>query len=156
MIERCLIKCLYQKYLSIFLCRKKVFIMHSLSVAQNCSKHFPFLLMSESPCHPITPLHVLSSVSTCALKSPSITIDSVDVTFCKATPTLYKKGWYFVSAFGAYSCKTHSEHSCSLSLRRHGTILPNEIQSVTQWAKRGLTKMLNPACADMVNLHSYT
>ena len=68
--------------------------MHSPLVAQNCSKHLPFLLMSESPCLPKTPFHVLSSVPTCALKSPSRTIDSTDVTFCKATPTSSKKDWY--------------------------------------------------------------
>ena len=35
-------------------------------------------LMSESPCLSVTPFHVLS-VTTCALKSLSKTIDSVDV-----------------------------------------------------------------------------
>ena len=65
--------------------------MHSLLVAQNCSKHLPFLLMSESPCVPITPFHVLSSVPRRALKSPSRTIDSADVTFCKTISTLSKK-----------------------------------------------------------------
>ena len=69
--------------------------MHSLLVAQNCSKHL-FLLMSESPCLLITPFHVLSSVPTCALKSLSRTIDTADVTFCKATS---KKDWYCVLAF---------------------------------------------------------
>ena len=49
--------------------------------------------MSESPCVPITPFYVLSSVPTCALKSPSRTTDSADVTFCKAIPTSSKKGW---------------------------------------------------------------
>ena len=28
---------------------EKVFIMHGPLVAQNCNKHFPFLLVSESP-----------------------------------------------------------------------------------------------------------
>ena len=36
--------------------------------------------MSESPCLPIIPLHTLLSVPTCALKSPSGTIDSAGVT----------------------------------------------------------------------------
>ena len=156
MIERCLIECLYQVYLWIFLCRKKVFILHSLSVTQNCSKHLAFRLMSEYLCHPIRPLHVLLSVITCALKSPSKTIDFADVTFCKAIPTLSKKGWYFVSAFDMYTCKMHSDHSCSLSLRRYGTTPPNEIQSVTQWAKRGLTKCLTLPEQTWLHLRSYT
>ena len=94
MIEHCPTESLYQEYLGILLCRKKVFIMHSPLVAQNYSKHLPFLLMSKSTCLPITPFYVLSSVPTCALKLPSRTIDSVDVTFCKAAPTSSKKGWY--------------------------------------------------------------
>ena len=118
-------------------------------VAQNCSKHLPFLLMSQSPCLPITPFHVLSSVLTCALRSSSRKIDYAVVTFCKATPTSSKKSWYCVSAFGAYSCKMYSDRSCSLSLRRQ-TLSPSRIQSVTQWARRGLTKMPTPTRADMV------
>ena len=43
------------------------------------------------------------SVPTCALKSPSRTIDSADVTFCKETPISSKKGWYGVIAFGDYA-----------------------------------------------------
>ena len=58
-------------------------------VAQKCSKHLAFLLMSESPCLPITPFHVLSSVPTCVLKSPSKTIDSAAVTFCETTPIFH-------------------------------------------------------------------
>ena len=65
--------------------------MHSPLVAQNCSKHLPFLLVLESPCLPITLFHVLLSLFICVLKSPSRTIDSVDVTFCKATPTFTKE-----------------------------------------------------------------
>ena len=75
--------------------------MHSPLVAQNCSKHLLFLLVLESPCLPITLFHVLLSLFTCVLKSPSKTIDSVYVTFCKATPTSSKKGWYCASVFGA-------------------------------------------------------
>ena len=62
---------------------------------------FPFLLMLESPCSLIIFFHVLSSVPTCALKSPSRIINSADVTFCKATPSSFKKGWYCASVFGA-------------------------------------------------------
>ena len=111
--------------------------MHSLLGAQNCSKYLPFLLMS--PCLPMTSFHILLSISTCALKSPSRTIDCADVIFCKATPASFKKGWYCVSAFDAYTSKMHLNCSCSVSLRRQ-TLLPSEIQPVTQWAKRGLTK----------------
>ena len=100
--------------------------------------------MSETPCLPITPFHVLSPVPTCALKSPNRTIDSADITFCKTTPTSSKKGCYCALAFGAYTCKMHSDRSDSLSLRRQ-TLPPTGIQSVTQWAKRGLTKMSTPA-----------
>ena len=49
-----------------------------------------------------------------------------------------KKGWYYASAFGACSCKTHSAHSCNLNLRR---LPPSGNQSVTQWAKQGLTRI---------------
>ena len=112
-------------------------------MVQNCCKYFPFLLMSESSCLPITPFHILSSVPTCALKSPSTTIDCVDVTFYKATPTLSKKGWYCASAFGAYTCKMHSDRSCSISIKRQ-TLSPSRIQSMTQWAEQGLTKLSLP------------
>ena len=62
-----------------------------------CCKHLLFLLVLESPCLPITLFHVLLSLFICVLKSPSKTIDSVYVTFCKATPTSSKKGWYCAS-----------------------------------------------------------
>ena len=118
-------------------------IMHNPLVAQNCSKHLPFLLISKSPCFPITPFHVLSSVPTCALKLQCSTIDSADVSFCKATPTSSKKGWYRASAFGPYTYKMHSDRFCGLCLRRQ-TLPPSGIQSVTQWAKRRLTRIPTP------------
>ena len=88
MIERCPTGSLYQFYLSIYyvqlsLYQKKVFIMYNPLVTQNCSKHLPFLLMSESPCLLITPFHVLLSVPTCGLKLPSKTIDSSMLLFVK-------------------------------------------------------------------------
>ena len=72
-----------------------------------------------------------NAVPASALKSPSRTINSADVTFYKVTPTSSKKGWYCASAFGAYNCKMYSDRSCSLSLRRQ-TLLPSGIQLVTQ------------------------
>ena len=125
--------------------------MHDPLVAQSCSKHLPFLLMSESSCLLITPLHILSSVPTCALKSPGRTTNSTDVTFRKATSNSSKKGWYCASAFGAYTSKIYSDRSCSLSLRRQ-TLPLSGIQSVTQWAKRGLTKIRDFRYRD-VQLH---
>ena len=109
--------------------------MPSLLMAQNCSKYLPFLLLSESPCLSITPFHVFLSVPTCAFKSHSRTIDSADVTFCKATSTSSEKGWYCASAFGEYTCKMHSDRSCSLSLWRQ-TLSPSGIQSVTNSGPR--------------------
>ena len=106
--------------------KKKVFIMHNFLVEQNCTKHLPFLLMSDSPFLPITLFHVLFSVPTYALKSPNRTIYSADVTFCKAIPASSKKGWYCDLAFGACTCKMHSDCSCSLSLRRQN-LPPSEI-----------------------------
>ena len=113
MIERCVTKSLYQVYLCISLCQRKVFIMHSPLVAQNCSKHFLFLLISESSCLLITPFHVLWSVPICALKLPSRTIDSANVTFCKTTPTS-SKGWYCALMFGTYTCIMCHDYSCSI------------------------------------------
>ena len=126
--------------------------MHNPVGEQNCSKHLPFLSMSESPCLPITPFHVLSSVPTCALKSPSRTIDSSDVTFCKAAPTSSMKCWYCASAFCAYTCKIYSDRSCSLSLSRK-TLPSTGIQSVTQWAKGGFTEI--PTLLEQTWLHLY-
>ena len=117
--------------------------MHIPLVAPNRSKHLLLLLISESPCLPIIPFHVLSSVPTCALKSPGRTIDSAHIAFYKATPTSSKKGWYCASAFGAYTCKMYCDRSCNLSLRRQ-TLPPSEIQSVTQWGKQGLTQKCLP------------
>ena len=97
--------------------------------------------MSESPSLPITPFHVLLSVTTCAVKFPNRTIDSADVTFCKPTPTSSKQGLYCASGFGAFTFKMHSGCSCRLTLRRL-TLPPSGIQAVTQCARRGLTKML--------------
>ena len=127
MIERCPTESLYKVYLCISFCRKKLFIMQSPLVAQNYRKNRPFLLMSESPCLLVTPFHVLLSVPTCALKLPSRTIDSADVTFCKATSTSSNKSWYCVSSFGVYTCKMHSDSSCSLSLRTQN-LPPSGIQ----------------------------
>ena len=113
--------------------------MHSLLVAQSYSKYLPFLLMSESPCLPITPFHVLLLVFTCAFKPPFV--DSANATFCKATPTLSKEGLYCVSVFGAHICKMHSDRSCSLSIRRQ-IVSPSGIQSVTQWTNEDLQDRL--------------
>ena len=133
-IERCLTKSLYQVYLRIPLFREKVFIIHSLLVAQKCSKHFPFLLMTESLCLPITPFHVLSSVQTCALKSPSTTINSADVTFSKATLRYLRKTGTVFQRLVRAPAKMHSDRSSKLSVRRQALSLSG-IQSVTQWAK---------------------
>ena len=97
--------------------------------------------MSESSSLPITPCHVLSSVTTHALKFPNRTIDSADVTFCKPKPISSKQGFYCASGFGAFTCKMHSGCSCRLTLRRL-ILPPSGIQAVIQSAKRGLTKML--------------
>ena len=118
--------------------------MHSPLVEQNYSKNFPFLLMSESPCLLITLFHVLSSVPTCALKSPGRTINSADVAFCKATPSSSKKGLNCPLAFDPYTCKIHRDLSCRLNLKRQ-TLPLSEMKSVTQWAKRGIIKMPTPA-----------
>ena len=130
MIERCLTESLYQCICE-FSCAKKRYYYAQSVGGTKLYKHLSFLLMSESPCLPKTPFYVSSSVPTCALKSPSRTIDSADVTFCKATPTSSRKGWYCASAFNAYICKMHSNRSCSLSLRRQ-TLNPSGIQSATQ------------------------
>ena len=114
--------------------------MHIPLVAQNCSKHLPFLLMSEYFCLLITLFHVLLSVPACALKSPGRTIDSANITFCKARPTASTKGWYCASLFGAYTWKMHSDCSHSLNLKRQNFPL-SDVRSVTQWGRRGLTKM---------------
>ena len=64
--------------------------MYGPLMVQNCSKNLPFPVMSEFPSLVIRPFHVLLSVSTCGLKSPSSTIDSAHVTFCKAILHLKK------------------------------------------------------------------
>ena len=79
--------------------------MHSPLVAQNCNKHLPFLLMSGSPCCPITPYQVALSMPTCALKSPKRTRDSDEVAFPNATSTSSRKASYCDSMIGAYTCK---------------------------------------------------
>ena len=90
--------------------------MHSPLVAQNCNKHLPFLLMSGSPCCPITLFQVALSMPTCALKSPKRTRDSDEVAFPNATSTSSEKASYYDSMFGAYTCNIHRDRSCSLSL----------------------------------------
>ena len=92
--------------------------MHSPLVAQNCNKHLPFLLMSGSPCCPITPFQVALSMPTCALKSPKRTRDSDEVAFPNATSTSSRKASYCDSMLGAYTCNIHRDRSCSLSFRR--------------------------------------
>ena len=110
-------------YLQISCTKKKMLILRSLLVAENCRKRLPFLLLSESLCLPITPFHVLLSVSTCALKLPSRTSDSADATFCKATLTSFKK-------FGTVFQLMYSKRSCSIRLRKQ-TFPRSRILSVT-------------------------
>ena len=106
------------------LASKKLFSMHSSMVDRKLSQT-PYV--SEFPSD--TPFYVLLSEPSCALKSPSWTIYA-NVSFCKATPTLLKKGWYYASLFGAYACKTQNDRSGSLIFRRQ-TLLPHGIQSVS-------------------------
>ena len=107
--------------------------MHSPLVAQNCNKHLPFLLMSGSPCCPITPFQVPLSMPTCALKSPKRTRDSDEVAFPNATSTSSRKASYCDSMLGAYTCTIHRDRSCSLSFRRQ-TLPPSGTQSTAHSA----------------------
>ena len=118
--------------------------MHSPLVAQNCNKHLPFLLMSGSPCCPITPFQVALSMPTCALKSPKRTRDSDEVAFPNATSTSSRKASYCDSVLGAYTCNIHRDRSCSLSFRRQ-TLPPSGAQSTTHSAMLGLTSKPTPA-----------
>ena len=81
--------------------------MHSLLVAQNCNKHFPLVLMSESPCCPITPFHVALSMPKCALKSLKRTRDSDEVAFPNTISTSSRKALYCDSMLGVYTCNIH-------------------------------------------------
>ena len=110
--------------------------MHSPLVAQNCNKHLPFLLMSGSPCCPITPFYVALSMPTCALKSPKRTRDSDEVAFPNATSTSSRKASYCDSMLGAYTCKIRRDRSCSLSFRRQ-TLPPSGTQLTTHSAMLG-------------------
>ena len=122
---------------------KNVFIMHSPLVAQNCGKHLPFLLMSGSPCCPITPFQVALSMPTCALTSPERTRNSDEVAFPHATSTSRRNASYCDSMLGAYTRKMHRDHSCSLSFRRQN-LPPSGTQSTTDSAMLGLTSKPTP------------
>ena len=116
--------------------------MHSPMVAQNCNKHFPFLLISRSPCCSTTFFQVALSMPACALKLPKRTRDSDEVAFYNAILTSFRKASYCDFMLGAYTCKIHRDRSCSLSFRRQ-TFPSSGTQSTTHSAMLGLTSKPN-------------
>ena len=112
--------------------------------AQNCNKRLSFLLMSGSPCCPITSFHVALSMPTCALKSSKRTRDSDQIVFPNATSTSFRKASYCDSMLGVYTCKIHKNRSCSLSFRKQA-LPPSDTQSTTHSARLGPTSKSIPA-----------
>ena len=128
-----------------------MFILHSPLVAQKCNKH-PFLLMSGSPCCPITPFQVALSMPTCALKSPKRTRDSDEVAFPNATSTSFRKALYCDSMLGAYTCKMHRDRSCSLGLEDKPflPVVPSQRHTQPCWGAQVSQRQL-----ELTSLHQH-
>jgi len=138
---------LYQVKLWISLCWKKVFMMRSPLLQQNCNRYFPFSFKPGTPCLLITPFHFSVSVPMCALKSPMMIVDLKGDTLSRASFTSSTKAWYSLAALRAYTCNRHIDWFSTLSFKMQ-TRDPKGIQSDTQSANRGLVSIPLPNCAD--------
>ena len=144
----CAILGLFHVYFWTSLCWKKVFIMQSPLLPQNCNKYRPFSLNAGSACLPITPFRVSLSVPMCALKSPKRIVDSVDPTLWKASLTSSTKAWYSLTALGhtpAISITTDP----LLWTSTYRPVIPKE-SNRTHSLKWGLVRIPTLAWADIL------
>jgi len=138
---------LHQVYLCKFLCRKKVFMMHSALLQDSCTRSLPLSFTSASPCRLITPFHSTPSFLNCALNSAKLIADKGLTPSQGITNSFHEFRVQCTWVWAVYLDQI-SEPSNNLNLKMH-TLSPSGINSSTQVGSWGLARIPTPAWANL-------